>query len=33
MASKGKTIMIKDNIEKVIKKVIRHNFTRKENEK
>lgn len=33
MASKSKTIMIKDNIEKVIKKVIRHNFMRKENEK
>lgn len=33
MASKTKTIMIKNNIEKVIKRVIRHNFRRIENEK
>lgn len=33
MVSKSKTIMIKNNIEKVIKKVIRNNFARKENEK
>lgn len=33
MASKSKTIMIKNNIEKVIKNVIRHNFRRLENEK
>lgn len=33
MASKSKTIVIKNNIEKVIKNVIRHNFRRIENEK
>lgn len=33
MASKTKTIMIKNNIEKVIKRVIRRNFRRIENEK
>lgn len=32
MASKTKTIMIKNNIEKVIKRVIRRNFRRIENE-
>lgn len=33
MASKTKTIMIKNNLQKVIKIVIRHNFKRIENEK
>lgn len=33
MASKSGTIMITDNIEKVIKKVIIHHFRRTENEK
>lgn len=33
MASKSKTIMITNNTEKVIKKVIIHNFRRTENEK
>lgn len=33
MVSKSKTIMIKNNIEKVIKNVIRHNCRRIENEK
>lgn len=32
MASKSKTIVIKNNIEKVIKNVIRHHFRRMENE-
>lgn len=33
MASKSKTIMITNNIEKIIKNIIRHNFRRIENEK